>query len=154
MLGIEAKVYYRSGGTWGAPTWTEVDAISDFTPNETWDVAEILIRRSRVKHGAKTTLDLSFTGKLLIEPANAVYLEILETVRSPDDTIDLMILNGANDENGVVGVRGNYQLTSNSDSQNPGDVQYIQFNGQPYPVVDEAPQYVEVAGGVPVFTTI
>lgn len=144
-LGIEAVVY-RNTGSYGSPTWSEVTRISDFTPNEKWDVAEIMIRLARVKFGAKTTLDIGFTGKLLRDDDDANYLAFVDAARSPDDVVDLLILDGPNDVVGSIGVRADYQITDNTGSQNPGDVLYMDLNGVPYPTAN-SPSFAEVEAG-------
>lgn len=153
-LGIEAVVYRNTSGDWNSPTWVACDLIQDFSPNEGWDVAEIVIRRSRVKMGAKTTLDISFTGKMLRDDSDSNYLAFLAAVRSPDATLDLLILDGDKGVAGSNGVRALYQITSNTGSQNPADVLYMDLAGHPYPNAN-APEYASATGGGAItFTTI
>ncbi len=144
-LGIDS-VFYRNSASHGSPSWEACDGLSDFTPNENWTVADILIRRSRVKFGAKTELDIGFSGKLLKEPGDENYEAILDALRSPDGTLDLLILDGPIDVVGSVGIRADFQITTGTGSQNPGDVLYMDIAGVPYPT-SNAPQYAEVGDG-------
>ncbi len=148
-LGVEAFAYLNTNVDGDnipdndSPTWTEITGVSDFTPNETWDVAEIIERGSRVKKGAKTTLDIGFTGKIRKNENSATFVAIREALRSPDNYVDLLILDGPIDEVGSVGIRADYQITDGGGSQNPGDVLYTEFKGVPYPTDNDC-SYVEI----------
>lgn len=149
--GIDCKVYLNIG-TYEAPSWSELDIISEFQPKRAWDVFDVVIRRSRVKMGIKTVLDLSCTGTLMNEPDNSNYEAMIAALQS-DDPVDLLVLDGPHDEDGCIGFRCDYQLMSMDESQNPGDGLMDSINFVPTPT-SHYPSWAEIESGVPVFTEI
>ena len=93
-LGIDASAYLNTAtlpAGWTTPTWAELDGISDLTESTKWDTAPIIIRRSLVKQGAKTVVDIGITCKILREPLNTLYVKILDAIRSRTP-VDMMFL--------------------------------------------------------------
>lgn len=157
LLGIDSVFYLNTNNNdWNAPTWTEVDAISDLNENSDWDVADIPIRRSLVKQGAKTMIDVGVSCKLLREPANNEYQIILNALRTRD-TVDILVLDGPIDEVGSAGFRYIAQVVKGGGSQNTQDALYRDIVFLPYPDADadRVPQWADVeAGPVLTFTPI
>ena len=154
-LGIDSCAYLNTAATpgtaWTTPTWAELDFISDLTENTDWDNAEIVIRRSLVKQGAKTVVDVGVQCKMLREPENPNYQIILNALRTRD-TVDILILDGSIDDVGASGIRYIAQITKGGGSQNTGDALWRDIVFLPYPDPDptHAPQWadVEVAGAI------
>jgi hypothetical protein len=121
-IGINAKAY-RNTATYEAPTWSEIDLISDLTVGLTWDTADANARESRIKQNVKTLLGLEVTGKLKKRPLDANYEAFMNAIIS-DDILDLLILDGPNDEEGVRGWRIDSQITSGSEDQSLGNALY------------------------------
>ena len=144
----------RNTATWGSPTWVELTGVASLTPNGGWDAAEILIRRSRIKYGAKVTLDIGFSGRILCEDTDAGYTAFMTAFRSLTAVMDLLVLDGDIATIGAFGYRAEVQITAGAQDQSPGDVLYRDFTAVPYPTVN-IPQYAEVTTGpVVTFTNI
>jgi hypothetical protein len=140
-LGIDATAWVNTA-TWDSPSWAEMDFIEDLDEATDWDVAEIKIRRSLVKQGAKTMVDIGVSAKMLREPDNSTYLRILNALRTRD-TVDVMFLDGDIDEDGAEGIRYIAQVVSGGGSQNSSDALYRDIVFKPFPSADpdEVPQW-------------
>lgn len=159
-LGIDAVAYLNtaaSGGTaWTTPTWTPLDFISDFAEKTDWDNAEVIIRRSWVKQGAKTVLDVGVTCKMLREPNNPNYAKIRAALWSRQ-TVDMLFLDAAKEVVGAEGVRYIAQVIKGGGSQNTNEALFrdIEFTPFPDPDPTHIPQWAQVAvAGTVVFTNI
>lgn len=146
-LGIDSAAYLNNGN-WDNPDWSELDFISDLTENTDWDSAEIVIRRSLAKQGAKTVVDVGVSCKMLREPENPDYQSILNALRTRD-TVDILILDGPIDEVGSEGVRFIAQVTKGGGSQNTSEALFRDIVFMPYPDADPAhsPQWADVGAG-------
>ena len=146
-LGIDATAHIRVSGNWDTPTWLELDGVSDLDEACDWDKADVIIRRSLVKQGAKTTVDIGISCKILREPGNDGYDAIVAALRTRD-TVDLLVLDGGIDQNGSEGVRYIAQVHKGGGSQNTGDALYRDIVFVPYPSADEdeVPQWASVTG--------
>lgn len=144
-LGILAKLYYRSAGTYGAPTWTEISLISDLAVNPAWDKADASSRGSRVKKSAKTMLGLEFTGRLKKKPGDASYEAVMNALVS-DDVLDVLILDGDKDTENNRGWRCDVQVHSANEDQAMANVLYEDITLEPA-CTDNEPKAVKVAAG-------
>lgn len=115
-LGILAKMYYRSAGSHGSPTFTEIPGVSDLSLGVTWDEGEASSKDSPVKKSVKTMLALGITGTLKKKPGNAVYEDIMDAIVSRE-VLDILILDGAKDEDGSRGWRFDAQIFDASEDQ-------------------------------------
>lgn len=143
-LGIKAKAYYRSAGSYESPTWTEITLLSDFAVNPSWDEGEANDRGSRVKMSAKTLLGLEFSGKLKKKPGNAVYEAVMDALVG-DDVLDLLVLDGDIEADGTRGWRVDCQVHQANEDQGLGTVMYEDITFKPYPS-DNPPYAVKVGG--------
>ena len=150
-LGIKCNVYYNTA-TYAAPTWVALTCVSDFTQSVEWDTGEVLTRLSRVKMAVKTTLGLSWNGKLKVGDADTGYQLVL-TMLVSDSAMDLLILNGDNVTSGVIGYRVDCQVTSATEDQGTGAVLFDDVKFMPTPTVN-APKSCLVTAGAPVFTSL
>ena len=151
QLGILSKLYYNTA-TYGSPTWAAITLIGDLTIPQKWDVAEILIRASRLKFKSKTALDVSITGKLLASLTDTGYLALM-TAMLDDSVVDFLALNGPNSTNGVRGYRFDGQVIGAGEDQGPGNVVWDDLEIQPA-LTANTPKSALVASGAPVFTAI
>lgn len=153
-LGIDSKLYYRSAGTFGAPTWTEISLVSDLTESAGWNTTTAGDRATGIDTKVKTTATLGVSGKIRVSDDDTGYLAMLAGYLARDTPIDFMILNGAKTSNGVVGFRGLYHVSKWDESQGMQDVLYRDFMLDPAVTDSTAPhQSVVVSAGAPVFTT-
>ena len=115
-IGILSKLYYRSGGTYGSPTFTEVTIVGDVSVSPQWDEANISSRASRVKSMKKSMLGLEFSVMLKKVPGNTVYGAFVDALMS-DNVLDVLVLDGARDANDARGWRCDVQVFQGNDDQ-------------------------------------
>ena len=151
-LGIRAKLYRNTSGIFLSPTWEVIQHISDLSVNANWDEGEASTRASRIKKGAKTMMGLEFSGKVRVSNDDAGYIALWDAAHS-DDVLDLLVLNGPLDENGVRGYRVECQVMSNTEDQALGNVLFMDFMLKPSPTSNE-PKKAVVAAGAPVFSAV
>lgn len=144
-LGMNAKLYWRSAGTYGAPTWTEASIISDVTIDVTWDEADASARESRITQVVKTMLPLSVTARLKKKPLDSTYEAFMNAIIS-DDALDLLILDGDMTVEGTRGWRADWQVFSGSEDQSMGNVLFEDMTLKPS-ITDNLVLAVKVAAG-------
>ena len=144
-LGINAKMYYRSAGSYNSPTWTELNIVSDLTVSPEWEKAEVGSRASRIMKQVKTRLGLTFAGRFLKKPGNTQYETLMNALVS-DEVLDLLILDGDRATEHVRGWRADCQLFSGTEDQNMTSALYVDFSIEPTDS-DNEPKVVKVAAG-------
>jgi hypothetical protein len=149
-LGIKCKAYYNSA-SYGSPTWVEVDSIVDLTATVAWETAAAAARANRVNVMMKTALNLSFSG-MLRNDASTDAAKILELLLT-DASLDMLILDGPNNTNGVEGFRCDIQVMEGSEDQGRGTVLMRSISLMPTPSAN-AIRHVKIATGVPTYGTI
>lgn len=153
-LGIRAKLYYRSGGNFASPTWTEISKFRDVTVNATWDTVDAPDRASRVKSMAKTLLDIGVTGSMKMADADATVNAVIDALLSPTSNMDVMVLNGSESTNGARGFRYESVVTSASEDQGIGNAIYADVTFMPDAFSANKFQSVLVTAGSPAFTNL
>ncbi len=151
-LGVKCKVYYNSG-TYGSPTWVELDSINDFSVDPSWETAVAAARASRVNVSMKTALNLSFSGTIRNDGSTDA-AKIL-TALLTDEVLDMLILDGPNNAAGVEGFRCDCQVMSGPEDQGRAAVLYRNISIMPTPSGNPV-KHVKVAGdpAVPTYGTI
>jgi len=158
-LGLDAVAYLNTATpppSWATPTWTPMDFISDLTEKTDWDNAEIIIRRSWIKQGAKTVVDVGVTCKMLREPGTAAYATIRKALWSRQ-VVDVMFLDASLATVGAEGVRYIAQVHKGGGSQNPNEALWREIDFVPFPDGDPThlPSWAQVSvAGTAVFTPI
>jgi hypothetical protein len=158
-LGIDAVTYIDTAtmpAGWSTPTWAPADFISDLTEKSDWDHAEIIIRRSWVKQGAKTVVDVGVSCKMLREPSNPTYALFLAALRTKQP-VDMLFLDASMSVVGAQGVRYMAQVIKGGGSQNTNEALWREIEFVPFPDGDPThiPQWANVAvAGTVVFTPI
>lgn len=151
-IGINSRLY-RNAGSYEAPTWTACNQISAAAIQAAWDKADASVRASRVKGGVKTQIDLSFTCSMRVSNTDAEYLLFFGAALS-DDTIDLLILNGPIEDEGVRGFRYDAQVFSANEDQGLSVALYDELQLSPY-IFDHNPALAVVgSGGSVTYTAI
>ena len=159
MLGIDAAAYINTAtmpAGWTTPVWSELDAISDLAEKCDWDHAEIIIRRSWVKQGAKTVVDVGVTFKVLREPSNTNYQKLITALRTKTP-VDVMILDGDITAVNASGVRYMAQVIKGGGSQNTNEALWREMEFIPFPDGDatHVPAWAVVGpSGTVTFTNI
>lgn len=144
-IAILSKLYYRSSGDHGSPTWTEINLVGDAQLNVDWDEGDGNARASRVKLMAKTLMSLEFTGKLRKKYDDAGYVAMMQAALA-DDAVDFLILDGDRTLVGSEGWRFDGQVLAASQDQSLGNVLYRDIRIKPT-LSDNPPQAVKVAAG-------
>jgi len=144
-LGINAKLYWRSGGSYEAPTWTEVTIIADLAVNPAWDDSPADDRSSRVKRRMKTVLGLEFSGRMKKKPGNTAYEAFMNALLS-DDALDLLVMDGDKDVANNRGWRCDCQVFSGNEDQAMANVLYEDIILAPTDS-DNTPKAVKATGG-------
>lgn len=150
-LGILSKLYYRSAGSYGSPTFTEISLINDLSVNATWNKGPANSRGSRIDKSVKTSLGLTFTGTLKKKPGDATYEELMNAIVS-DNVLDLLILDGAKDLDGVRGWRADCQIFEGTEDQGRDVNLYVSLSIEPTDS-DNEPQAVLVDGTTLTYST-
>lgn len=96
-IGPNSKTYYRSGGTYGSPTFTECTNINDFNLQSSWEKGPANSRGSRVNKSVKTSFNITASGTMKVRPGDADYEAFMDALNS-DNVLDLLVLDGAKDE--------------------------------------------------------
>jgi hypothetical protein len=150
-LGLKAKLY-RNTGSYSSPTWSAIGLIGDLTVTPEWDEAEGNVRDTTVKSVAKTLLGIEISGRVRVSNTDPGYLALRDAFYATTP-IDLMILNGAQDENGSHGWRCDWHVMAFTEDQGLTNVIYADFSLKP--AVSENPHNrAVVTSGAPVYTAM
>lgn len=152
-LGIDSKLY-RNTGNYNTPTWTEIDAVRDFTLNVGYDTVEAPSRASRVKSMAKTIVDISGSGTCKVSDTDEGYIALWDTLISGTAQLDILILNGLTNTNGARGFRYDALVTQGNEDQAITNALYMDFQVVPSAFNTNDMKSAVVAAGAPVFTSI
>lgn len=144
-IGLNAKLYRRSGGTYGSPTWSEVSILSDVTVNVTWEEADASARESRIKQTLKTLLNLEITAKMKNKPGDANYEALWDAILS-DDTVDILVMDGDKDVEGNRGWRLDALLFTANEDQSMSNALFDELTFKPF-MEENPPKAVKVAAG-------
>ena len=146
--GITSKMYVNEG-TYNSPTWTHIDIVGDLAVNPNWQESDATIRRSRVQLADTTLLAIEVTGNIRSDTDDTGY-QLLRDAYVAETVLDIMCLNGADDEDDSDGVRFDGKIFNWSEDQARGNVLYKSFNIKPCPSTN-VPKHVVVTAGAPVF---
>lgn len=149
LLGILANVY-RNTSSYGSPSWSACNLISDCSVKPTWKEADGSTRQSISELTAKTRLALEVSLKMRSDTADANYQAFFAALHSTT-VLDLMILNGPSNLNGVDGWRADWHVFAGEEDQGLDAVAFKAFTLKPA-LSANLPYWVLVAAGVPVFT--
>lgn len=154
LLGVNAKLYYQSGGSFGSPTWVDMSpVIGDVKFDMNWGKASVPTRNSKVVKTGKTIAECPLTFTVKQHLTNTIFLAVWTALISNTANMDLLVLNQPQDSNGARGVRGEFNLFTNSDDQALQNGLVYQIGAEPADT-DNAFQTAVVASGSPVFTSL
>lgn len=148
-LGRDAKLYVNTA-SFGSPTWSAIDNVSDLTLTAEWDEAEASTRESKMKLKVKTLAGVEVSGKLKFDLTDTNTGTLLDAMVA-DTVIDVLVLNGTSATNGARGFRFECQVHAANEDQGLGAVVFEDFKLKPVPSAN-AKQSAKVASGAPVFT--
>lgn len=154
-LGIDCKAYYRSGGNYASPTWTEITAVRDATLNVPWDLVDAPSRGSRVKEQMKTILGLDCDLSVKASDTDTGFIALWDAAVG-QASVDMLFLNGGTSQNGARGFRYHALITSANEDQGIGNAVYQEMKAVPSAIraSGEGVKTAVVTAGAPVFTAI
>lgn len=152
MNGTDCKLYRQSGGSYGAPTWLEIEDIRDLQVNPTFTEGDAKTRGSIVDLAEPTRMQIEITGSIRVSVGNVDFVA-LDDAFCTRAALDIMALNGGSTTNGVRGWRAYYKVFSFTEDQSIDGVLYRNFTLKPcIPSDGNYPKRCVVAGGVPTFS--
>jgi len=151
MNGTDCKFYRQSGGSYGSPTWLEVEDIRDLAVSPTFTEGQAKTRASIVDFAEPTRMQIEITGMIKVSLDNVDFLALDEAFATRA-ALDMLILNGANTTNGVRGWRADFKVFEWSEDQAIDDVLYRSFKLKPCIPVNGNPKRAVVSGGAPTFS--
>ena len=151
-VGIDGAVY-RNTGTYASPTWVEIDLVRDAEPTFPWDMGDASARTTRAKLYAKTQADLGVKLTVRADDANAGYGALWDAAMSGTALLDMLVLNGPLTKEGAKGVRANWNVSEDSESQGAGDVVYSAFTLKPGYSTDGVPSAITVGASSAITAT-
>lgn len=151
--GYLCGMYIRTGGSYATPTHTEATLVGDLSVTDPNDKLEATVRGSAgIKEYEPGEMDLMISGRIRVDPDNAVYAAIL-AAKAAKTALDVMVLNGKKTVNGSAGYRMEMKVFKLDEDQAQGNILFREFELAPCPS-DEEKHTVVVSAGAPVFTAI
>ena len=153
--GIGGRLY-RNSGTYGSPTWAQIDRVKDVTPSMPWDMVEAGSRATRAKLYMKARTDLSIQVVCKADDADAGYGALRDAAVSPTTVVDCLILDGAITIEGARGWRGEFLVNLTGQPQEIDGSIYDTFELKPTFTTNAAGPSTVVMGATstPTFTAL
>ncbi len=122
-------------GSYGSPSWTAINGVSDLKMSRSWDMAEGPTRASRIKRKAKTLFNLEFTGKIKVDETDTNGWVAMLTALHSDTPIDALVLDGNPTDSTLTGTLHGYRLDvhveKEEQDQSLGAVEFEDFTLTP-----------------------
>jgi hypothetical protein len=150
--GLKCKLY-RNSANYASPTWVETTIVGDLSVTAAWDWATAPTRESAIITGARTTLPLSAKGKMRCADTDANYIAFDDAFHNSSAVVDLMILNGDQNTNGVTGFRCEFEVVDWGEDQALANALMKDFEVRPS-ATGNLPKRAKVASGAVAFTNI
>jgi hypothetical protein len=143
-LGI-LSVFYVNIQTVTNPIWQAIPLVSDMTVNGDWDEGDASARQSRVKVFEPTQMDVGLSGKLRVKDGRNFqgYINLYQAWYT-DNFVDVLVLNGPNNEDNAEGFRFQAKVFAWSEDQSLGTVLFKDFTIKPC-IPDLPANYPKVA---------
>lgn len=149
--GPDCKVYVNEG-TYEAPELTEIDLVADASIDGSYTEGDSSARRAHVQTAEPLMLNLSTDLRVRKDITDAGY-NLLRDAFLQKTTIDVFILDGAEDEDNTTGYRFDAKVFSFGEDQALGNVLFNTVNIKPC-ASDHNPQAVKVVDGTMEFQEI
>ena len=143
VLGLNAKLYRRVGGTFAAPVWGEVKsvrAVDTTFEAGSWDGST---RGSKFRKWARTLLDVGFDLELLHKPGDTDQAA-LRTAFLDGSMVDIAVMDGDIEVAGSEGFRAEMQVFSFSRGEPLEEGLLIKCSVKPG-ISDNEPEYLVIA---------
>lgn len=123
--------------------------------NPSWEEGDAGTRQARVVLTETTRMAIEISGKIKVDPGHPVYEMFLDAFIQ-DEPVDIMVLNGKEDQDDSTGFRFWGKIFAFGEDQALGNVLFKDFTIKPCPIPndDQYPKAVRVTEGEPVFSDI
>lgn len=154
--GITCKLSIRTGGTRGAPVFTDADLVSDMQVDAQWNEGESSVRGNPMQTFDPTNMAVALTGKIRKNITDTVF-SLLRAAWLAQTTIDVLVLDGPRTTPGSDGLRFDARVFNFSEDQSLGvGSVFKEFTIKPTGTTSANPPQSAVVndGGTLEFTTI
>ena len=136
VIGADCKLY-RNTGSYGSPTWVEIDIIGTLNHNRSFAEGDISMRASKKKRSYRTQEDtpIDFTTPAVEGDTN---YEALLDAYVDGAILDLLIAAGARTVSGHSWHRDRFQIFNKSEPQNVDGVVQVSWTLKPSFTTNEA----------------
>lgn len=131
ILGINCKLY-RNTGTYGSPTWNEIDGVQDVSINMDSETGEATTRATGGwKQYASTVRDAGIEFEMPYDTADADMVALRDAFLTSGTTIELAAADGAIATTGTQYLRGTWCVTGFSLSEPLSDIRKVSISLKP-----------------------
>ena len=109
-------VAYRNTGTYGSPTWTALNLVSDANVGKGWEFGPADVRATRVKLYAPSQMDMNPTITMRCDDLDTGYKAISAASVSAA-VIDMLLLDGPIATEGTEGIRAHFHISDTGQDQ-------------------------------------
>lgn len=143
-LGMEAKLYYKSGGVGGSGSWTELDNVKDLTLNLETGEADVTTRGNQGWRATVATLkDGSIEFEMVWDTQDAGFTAIKNAFFN-NTAIGFAVMDGNIETAGSQGLQADFSITNFSRNEPLEEAVTVSVTAKPtYSAA--APQWVTVA---------
>lgn len=142
-LSLNAK-FYRNTGTYGTPTWTEIEAVKDLSLADSMTEADVTARKHggfRAMVAALRELGVEFDMPNIVADVDLLALRAAYNARTP---IEFAVMDDAIATSGAHGVRFTGNIFQRNRDEKIEDAQMFSFSVKPTDA-DNAPSEVLTA---------
>lgn len=143
LTGLDCKLYYNTG-TYGTPTWTEIDNCRDLSMSREKGDADGSKRSSTWREKLTTLKDMSIEWEMVYDTEDANFAA-LKTAWDDNTNLDLAIADGAIATSGTEYTRAICKLFDFTEEQPLEDVVVVSVSAAPTPNSDQSPSFETVA---------
>lgn len=131
ILGINCKLY-RNTGTYGSPTWNEVDGVIDVSLDIDADTGDATTRATGGwRQHASTVRDASLEFEMPYDTADADMVAFRDALLTSGTVIELAVADGAIATTGTQYLRGSWCVTSFGFSEDLSDIRKVSVSLKP-----------------------
>lgn len=137
-----SRKFYRNSGTYGSPTWAEIENVQDLTLNDETTAAEASNRNSAFKRYLPGLHDISIEFSSIYDATDADFEALLDAKRTRA-VIDVAVMDGAINTNTNRGWRGECMVEQANENQPLDDTHTVDFTLRPA-LTNNAVLYMDV----------
>jgi hypothetical protein len=142
VLGQDGKLYFNDGGTYGSPTWTELNKVKDVSLNLTKETADSTVRSSGgFREYVDGLKDVNVSFKMLWDNAADGYDELLAAYEN-NTAVEILCVDGATPPpsgESIKGVRMTTMVANFTRDETLGEVMWADVELRPVSNANSAP---------------